>query len=98
MYFQRMIPSSWQSLPQRGANHAKKIEPFYQNMALKYDAHFVRIDVDELDEVAQECNVSMMPTFVIMKGGNCKLGSLSGTNEDQLEQLISQHCPARERT
>eukprot|EP00957_Ditylum_brightwellii_P180239 13730388-Ditylum_brightwellii.AAC.1 len=67
-------------------------------MALKYDAHFVRIDVDELDEVAQECNVSMMPTFVIMKGGNCKLGSLSGTNEDQLEQLISQHCPARERT
>eukprot|EP00565_Helicotheca_tamesis_P007457 CAMPEP_0185727470 /NCGR_PEP_ID=MMETSP1171-20130828/3154_1 /TAXON_ID=374046 /ORGANISM="Helicotheca tamensis, Strain CCMP826" /LENGTH=196 /DNA_ID=CAMNT_0028396049 /DNA_START=76 /DNA_END=666 /DNA_ORIENTATION=- len=76
----------------------KRIEPFFQCLAHKYDGNFVKVDVDDLDEVAQECSVAMMPTFVVMKGSDCTLGRTTGTCKVGLEQLISEHCSAIART
>jgi len=74
----------------------KTIDPFYSDLATRYDASFVKIDVDELDEIAAECNVAMMPTFVVF-GGKERKGSVSGANEANLERLIREHCPKRIR-
>eukprot|EP00567_Pseudictyota_dubia_P013124 CAMPEP_0197436140 /NCGR_PEP_ID=MMETSP1175-20131217/3614_1 /TAXON_ID=1003142 /ORGANISM="Triceratium dubium, Strain CCMP147" /LENGTH=198 /DNA_ID=CAMNT_0042965353 /DNA_START=6 /DNA_END=602 /DNA_ORIENTATION=- len=75
----------------------KAIAPFYRDLASRYDASFVEIDVDELDEVAADCKVAMMPTFVVFIGKE-KKGSVNGANEDKLERLIQSHCPRRIRT
>ena len=72
----------------------KSIDPFYHSMAKKYDATFVKIDVDELDDVAAAYSVAMMPTFVLLKSGR-NLGAVSGAHEDKLEALVQEHCPAR---
>lgn len=74
----------------------KNIDPFYQLLAKTYDATFVKIDVDELDDVAADCSVAMMPTFVVFRNGK-KAGSVSGAHEDKLEALIEEHCPTRVR-
>mmetsp|Transcript_63307 Transcript_63307/g.187123 ORF Transcript_63307/g.187123 Transcript_63307/m.187123 type:complete len:196 (-) Transcript_63307:81-668(-) len=75
----------------------KAIDPFYRDLATRYEASFVKIDVDEMDEVAAECKVAMMPTFVVFRGNERK-GSISGANEDRLERLIQEHCPRKVRT
>lgn len=48
----------------------KEVHPEYVSLARKYSsASFCTVDVDELDDVASEYNVAMMPTFVIIKEG-----------------------------
>ncbi|KAJ7974454.1 Thioredoxin [Quillaja saponaria] len=48
----------------------KFIEPEIHALANKYtDVEFVKIDVDELTDVAQEFQVQAMPTFVLVKKG-----------------------------
>ena len=54
------------------------------------------LDVDELDEVAAECSVSMMPTFSVFVDGST-VGTVTGANEGKLEHLVRQHCPERVR-
>mmetsp|Transcript_20984 Transcript_20984/g.42327 ORF Transcript_20984/g.42327 Transcript_20984/m.42327 type:complete len:194 (-) Transcript_20984:457-1038(-) len=75
----------------------KAIDPFFCELATKYNARFVRIDVDELDELAAKSGVAMMPTFVVFAGRE-KKGSLSGANEDKLERMIREHCSRRVRS
>ncbi|KAL3337022.1 hypothetical protein AABB24_029606 [Solanum stoloniferum] len=44
----------------------KYMEPILNDFAAKYiDVEFVKIDVDGLDDVAQEYGVQAMPTFVL---------------------------------
>ncbi|KAG2534537.1 hypothetical protein PVAP13_9NG068693 [Panicum virgatum] len=46
------------------------IEPAFKEMASRYtDVVFVKIDVDELADVARTWKVEAMPTFVLAKGG-----------------------------
>lgn len=72
----------------------KKIDPFYTDLAPKYNATFCKIDVDELEDVAMEHGVAIMPTFMVFKG-KC-VGSVSGANEEKLEDLIRTHVELRD--
>ncbi|KAL5663001.1 hypothetical protein ACJX0J_023109, partial [Zea mays] len=46
------------------------IEPAFKELASRFsDAIFVKVDVDELAEVARTWKVEAMPTFVLVKDG-----------------------------
>jgi thioredoxin-like negative regulator of GroEL len=67
-------------------------------LAKKYDATFTRIDVDDLDDVAADLSIAMMPTFVVLDRDGKELGRVSGANEGKLEALIQEHCAERVRS
>jgi thioredoxin 1 len=47
------------------------------------DAHFVKLDVDEVPDVAQELGIRAMPTFFIFKDGE-KVQEIVGANSKAL--------------
>ena len=51
------------------------------------NANYLKVDVDELSELAQEYNIRAMPTFMIFKDGQ-KIDELIGANPVALEQKI----------
>ncbi|XP_073108235.1 thioredoxin H2-1-like [Elaeis guineensis] len=66
------------------------IEPVFKSMAAKYtDVVFLKIDVDELSEVAQQWRVQAMPTFVLVKGGD-EVGRVVGADQNELNKKIEQ--------
>lgn len=50
-------------------------------------AHFIKLDVDELPDVAQELGIRAMPTFLIFKSGE-KVGEVVGANPQALKNAI----------
>ncbi|GAV63493.1 Thioredoxin domain-containing protein [Cephalotus follicularis] len=66
----------------------KMMEPAFRAMSHKFsDVQFVRIDVDELSDVAQEFGVQAMPTFVLVKNGK-EVDRVVGAKKDELEKKI----------
>ncbi|XP_047088882.1 thioredoxin H2-2-like [Lolium rigidum] len=64
------------------------IEPAFKEMASRFtDAVFVKIDVDELGEVAKTFRVEAMPTFVLVKGGQ-EVSRVVGAKKDELDRKI----------
>jgi len=51
------------------------------------DVHFVKIDVDEVPDVAQELGIRAMPTFIIFKGAE-KVEQVVGVNPKALQAAI----------
>ena len=47
----------------------------------------LKSDVDELEEVAAECNISAMPTFQVYKNGVIQ-DQLIGASKDDLDALV----------
>uniref|UniRef100_A0A5B7BQM3 Putative thioredoxin H2 n=1 Tax=Davidia involucrata TaxID=16924 RepID=A0A5B7BQM3_DAVIN len=69
----------------------KFMEPAIHAMAAKFtDVDFIKIDVDELSNVAQEFGVQAMPTFVLLKQGK-ELDRVVGAKKDELEKKIQKH-------
>ncbi|KAK2724140.1 thioredoxin-2-like [Artemia franciscana] len=69
----------------------KMISPKVQEMAEAYaDVVFLKVDVDESEELALEFNVNCMPTFILMKNGQ-RAAEFSGANAEKLRELIVQH-------
>lgn len=67
------------------------VAPVFANLSEEYEhARFVQIDVDELDQVASEHNVAVMPTFVVVKKGK-ELSSMRGSNPQKLASFIEEH-------
>ncbi|KAL5210909.1 hypothetical protein ABZP36_006532 [Zizania latifolia] len=65
------------------------IEPSFKEMASRFaDAVFLKIDVDELSEVARQWKVEAMPTFVLIKGGR-EVSRVVGAKKDELERKIN---------
>lgn len=52
------------------------------------NAHFIKVDVDEVPDVAQELGIRAMPTFIIFKGGE-KVGEIVGANPPALKAAIA---------
>ncbi|XP_059294019.1 thioredoxin H2 [Lycium ferocissimum] len=72
----------------------KFMEPAINAMSSKYpDVDFVKIDVDELKDVAQEFGVQAMPTFLLLKQGK-EVERVVGAKKDELEQKILKHREA----
>ncbi|KAM3065743.1 thioredoxin trx1 [Clarireedia jacksonii] len=66
----------------------KAIAPQVNKFSETYpSAHFVKIDVDELPELAAELKVRAMPTFLIFKGGK-QVAQVVGANPQALEEAI----------
>ncbi|XP_059316692.1 thioredoxin H2-like isoform X2 [Lycium ferocissimum] len=69
----------------------KYMEPVINDFAAKYtDVEFVKIDVDELADVAQEYEVQAMPTFVLIKKGKV-VDKIVGADKDGLQKKIQKH-------
>jgi thioredoxin 1 len=57
-------------------------------LAAKYpEVEFVKIDVDELEDVAAECGISAMPTFQVSSNG-VKVSEMTGADKDKLSALV----------
>ena len=73
----------------------KQIHPFYKELATEYRGKsggeisiaFTTVDVDEVDDVAGEFNVKMMPTFVAIRDGKL-VDQTSGSNEAKLQTFV----------
>ncbi|KAG7599610.1 Thioredoxin-like superfamily [Arabidopsis suecica] len=67
------------------------IAPVFADMAKKFtNVYFFKIDVDELQAVAQEFKVEAMPTFVFMKEGNI-VDRVVGAAKDEIHEKLMKH-------
>ncbi|KAG0312999.1 Thioredoxin-like protein 1 [Dissophora globulifera] len=67
------------------------IKPFFEKLSNQYrHVTFVKVDVDEFQEVASVAGVSAMPTFQFFKASK-KIAEFKGANPSQLEALVKQH-------
>ncbi|XP_077225359.1 thioredoxin H2-like [Tasmannia lanceolata] len=67
------------------------MEPVLEEFAKIFaDVVFVRIDVDELMEVAQEWGVEAMPTFVLVKKGEV-VDRVVGAKKEDLKKMIEKY-------
>ena len=66
----------------------QRIKPIFEGFATEYpDVTFVKVDVDENSEAAQEAGVQCMPTFKFFKNG-AESDKLEGASKDQLVEKI----------
>ncbi|CAG0884732.1 unnamed protein product [Cyprideis torosa] len=66
----------------------KMIAPKLVDMSKELpDVVFLKVDVDELEDVAAKYQVSCMPTFIFFKNGN-KVHEFSGANAEKLRGEI----------
>jgi len=67
------------------------IKPVFEKLSNQYrHVDFVKVDVDEFQEVAAVAGVTAMPTFQLFKASK-KIAELKGANAAELEKLIKQH-------
>ncbi len=66
----------------------RAISPAFEKLAKEtLDVCFIKVDVDEVEEVAALCEVNCMPTFHFYKNGTL-VTDFSGANEASLKQSI----------
>lgn len=69
----------------------RSMAPVFTDLAAKYtDVEFIKIDVDQLDDVARKYEVVAMPTFLLMKKGKV-VDKVVGAKKDELQTKIQQH-------
>ena len=70
----------------------KAIAPAIEEMAKgEYSmCKFLKVDVDECEEIAMDNEISAMPTFKFFKGGKV-VDELVGANPDKLKEIINKH-------
>lgn len=66
----------------------KQIAPFVDRLEKDHtDAVFVKVDVDEVSDVAAECGVRAMPTFMIFRNDE-KVSEVVGANPAALKAAV----------
>lgn len=67
------------------------IAPVFEKLSKEYpNIHFMKVNVDEAPNVAEELDVSALPTFKVLKDG-VVVDELLGANEGELRKLINKY-------
>ena len=67
------------------------IGPVFEQLAGENpDVEFVKVDVDEAEEIAAACGIQAMPTFQCYKGG-AKVDEMRGADPGGLATLITKN-------
>lgn len=68
------------------------IAPVFDSLARQHgqNAHFLKVDVDQHQQIAQRYGVRAMPTFVFIRKGGI-LDQLRGANASKLTEMVSQY-------
>ncbi|KAL5073922.1 hypothetical protein RYX36_012906 [Vicia faba] len=68
------------------------ISPVFEEYAKEFlNVTFLKVDVDELKTVTQECEIKAMPTFLFLKKGE-QVDKLVGGNKNKLQLKIAKHA------
>ena len=71
----------------------RQIAPVFERMALANPhVHFLKVDVDEVQEVAAAENVRSMPTFKLYRYGS-KVEEFSGADPNRLQAWLTKYLP-----
>ncbi|XP_063042302.1 thioredoxin-like [Engraulis encrasicolus] len=66
----------------------RAIAPHFKEMSEKLkDVVFLKVDVDEAQDVSAHCDIKCMPTFQFYRNGE-KISDFSGANKDKLEETV----------
>ncbi|RNA11463.1 cytosolic thioredoxin Trx1 [Brachionus plicatilis] len=66
----------------------KMIAPFLEQLSKDYTSiQFIKVDVDELEEISSEAGVSAMPSFYVYKDGKV-VDQLVGASKEKLEAMV----------
>ena len=69
----------------------QRIAPAFDAMAKEMPhVRFLKVDVDELGELAAEMGVTSMPTFLFFRNGE-SIAQLRGADEGRLRALVTEH-------
>lgn len=69
----------------------KMISPHMEEMSKTMtDVVFLKVDVDECEDIAQEFKITAMPTFVFLKKG-VQQESLMGANVEKLKEMVNKY-------
>ncbi len=69
----------------------KIIDPFFVKMSTIYtNIQFIKVDIDELDDISAEAGVSAMPSFFVYKN-SAVVDQLFGANRMKLEDLCAKY-------
>eukprot|EP01083_Nonionella_stella_P226960 805566_1 len=68
----------------------KVFYPVFEQLCKEYAStmRFIKVDIDEFDDVALEHKVSKLPTFIKFKNGE-SCGSVEGPKKEELQQLFT---------
>jgi len=69
----------------------KMIAPHLEEMDKTMDdVVFLKVDVDECEDISEEYKVTAMPTFIFLKNKE-KVADLTGANIDKLKAIVAEH-------
>eukprot|EP00762_Andalucia_godoyi_P008305 ANDGO_07339.mRNA.1 Thioredoxin-2 len=72
----------------------KQIAPVFERLAAQHagKAVFVKVDVDQCQDIAKRYSVSAMPTFIVLKHGSV-VDTMKGANANGLASMVQKHIP-----
>lgn len=69
----------------------KQIAPVYEALSNETPSmYFLKLNVDDVEDLAAECKVSAMPTFQVYKD-NVKVDEMIGASKDKLTALVAKY-------
>jgi len=72
----------------------KMIAPVFKQLAESHEnANFIKVDVDEAVDIAAECGIQAMPTFMLFRDGT-KVAEVVGANPQALKSAVNTNYEA----
>ncbi|KAJ6243928.1 ubx domain-containing protein [Anaeramoeba flamelloides] len=76
-------------------SHCSSIEPYLQTLSLRFDdAIFIKLDIDEFEDLAEKYEVDTIPSFWLFQNGKMKK-KLTGIAKEPLTELFQKYIPRK---